>query len=126
MKSFEKIRERGAWEGSSYLELYRQLGLGEKGAILFTAPSGGEGVSTVVAEFALFVSLRAGRRTLLVDGNFDRPALSALFPSARGPGLRGLLSGATADGEAVTPTGVTNISFLPSGSNAGSGPMPLV
>lgn len=125
MKSFETIRDRGAWEGSAYLELYRQLGLGEKGAVLFTAPSGGEGVSTVAVEFALFAALRAGRRTLLVDGNFDRPQLSGLFATGRSTGFRGLLSGATTDVEAVVPTGAANASFLPSGVGA-AGPMPLV
>lgn len=126
MKSFEEIRNCKAWEHSAYLELYRQLGLGDKGAVLFTAPSGGEGVSTVATEFALFVAQRAGRRTLLVDGNFDRPALSGLFPSGRSPGLRGLLSGATTDVEAVLQTGVPGVSLLPSGTGGSAGPMPLV
>ncbi|CAG0949749.1 Putative tyrosine-protein kinase YveL [Burkholderiales bacterium] len=126
MKNFETIREQGAWEGSAYLELYRQLGLGEKGVVLFTGPSGGEGVSTVVAEFALFVSLRAGRRALVVDGHFDHPELSSAVSGSRGPGLRGLLSGSTADGDSVSATSVTNLSFLHSGTAHATGAMPLM
>ncbi len=127
MKSLDTIRERGAFEGPVYLELYRQLGLGEKGTVLFTAPSGGEGVSTVCLEFALFAGLRAGRRTLLVDGHLVRPALSQVFRAqARGPGLRGLFLGATADGDSVSATEIPGVYFLHAGVEGRPGPLPVV
>jgi len=127
MKSLDAIRRSAAFEGTIYLELYRQLGLSEKGVVLFTAPSGGEGVSTVCVEFALFTSLRAGRRTLLVDAHLERPDLSELLRSAaRGPGLRGLLSGATAEGDSVGATEVPNIFFLHAGVERRAGQLPVV
>ena len=84
-------------------------------SILVTGSSKSEGKSTT--SFALsrdFAGL--GRRVLLVDADLRRPSLHrALGMPLSETGLSSVLARITMRDAAIVPTGITNLSFLPSG-----------
>jgi len=83
--------------------------------ILVTSPQPTEGKSTVVANLGVVLA-QAGRRVIVVDTDLRRPILHHIFGQNNDWGLTGTLFGEgnrTDDG--LLPTGVENLSFLPSG-----------
>jgi len=83
--------------------------------ILVTSPQPTEGKSTVVANLGVVLA-QAGRRVIVVDTDLRRPILHHIFGQNNDWGLTGALFGEgnrTDDG--LLPTGVENLSFLPSG-----------
>lgn len=84
------------------------------GKIVVVSGSPDEGRTTVAANLAISYS-RAGRRTMLVDTDLRRPRVHRLFSLSNGRGLTGLLTGQCRLEEAIIPSGLENLSLLPSG-----------
>ncbi len=76
-----------------------------------------EGRTTVATNLAMSIA-QSGRRVLLVDANFHRPALQNLFPTAAGRGLSNILVGQATLPDLVRTTDLPNLDVL------GSGPIP--
>lgn len=86
-------------------------------AVLITSPRPDDGKTTVACNLALALS-QGGRRVLLVDANFRRPAIHRIFGEAKPEGLSNLLVG---DGSLDTVVAQTAAPLL---DVLGSGPTP--
>lgn len=73
-----------------------------------------EGRTTVAINLALSIA-QNGRRVLLVDANFHRPAIQRFFPNTQGTGLSNVLIGQSKLADVVVSTEVPNLEVLPSG-----------
>ena len=83
--------------------------------ILVTSPQPGDGKTTVACNLAAGMALN-GRRTLLVDANFRRPAVHEVFEIPNDRGLATALEDVDAfDDSVVDVEGIPNLSVLPSG-----------
>lgn len=88
--------------------------------LLVTSPHASEGKTTVSANLGLSLA-RAGKRVIVVSGDFRRPLLQRLFPGEDGgnsnnqSGLTNLLRGETQLSEALRSSSVPGLSILPSG-----------
>lgn len=82
--------------------------------ILLTSGGPDEGRTTVAANLAVSYG-RAGQRTLLVDADLRRPKLHRLFSMSNERGLSSIITGHCRLDEAISETGVENLSVLPSG-----------
>lgn len=89
----------------------------QQGVLMVTSPSGGNGKTTVATNLAISIAL-SGRRVLLVDANFRRPALPKVFQQIRPEGLSNILIGQSRLAELVTATAVPGLDVL------GTGPTP--
>src|SRR5262249_28682459 len=87
-----------------------------KGAqvIQVTGPEAGDGTATLAANLAI-TAARSGKRVVLVDANFRRPRLHALFGLCADPGLSSLLENKGKLDEAPHATGVPGLWVLPCG-----------
>jgi succinoglycan biosynthesis transport protein ExoP len=120
-----------AWEGFGEIaESYRALRANLQylsvqsplRTILITSASAEQGKTTVTANLALAIA-RSGASTVAVECDLRRPRLDVAFQAATdGPGLTGVLVGASQLEDAVQPVvvptgndGPLPISFLPSG-----------
>ncbi|MEE9473813.1 MAG: polysaccharide biosynthesis tyrosine autokinase [Acidimicrobiia bacterium] len=83
-------------------------------SIVFTSPGPAEGKSTTAANLAAVLAAR-GDRTLLVDADLRRGALHGAFDVMRSPGLSDLLVGELDAREAIRPSVITGLDFLPAG-----------
>ncbi len=86
----------------------------QQGVILVTSPSGGNGKTTVAANLAISIAL-SGRRVLLIDANFRRPALPKLFPALREQGLSNILIGQGRLADLAVATNVPGLDVLAAG-----------
>lgn len=82
-----------------------------------TSPRPEEGKTTVACNLAMVVA-QGGKKTLLVDANFRRPALARLFGLNKAEGLSSILAGTATLEACVAPSGVAGLEIV------GSGPMP--
>jgi capsular exopolysaccharide synthesis family protein len=88
--------------------------------LLVTSPHPSEGKTTVTANLGLSLT-RAGKRVIIVSGDFRRPLLQRLFPGEDGgnsdnrSGLTNLLRGETQLSEVLRASSVPGLSILPSG-----------
>lgn len=88
--------------------------------LLVTSPHPSEGKTTVTANLGLSLT-RAGKRVIVVSGDFRRPSLQRLFPGEDGgnsdnqSGLTNLLRGETQLSEVLRASWVPGLSILPSG-----------
>ncbi|MCB9853960.1 MAG: polysaccharide biosynthesis tyrosine autokinase [Phycisphaerales bacterium] len=89
----------------------------QQGVILVTSPSGDNGKTTVATNLAISIAL-SGRRVLLVDANFRRAALPAIFPNMKQEGLSNILIGQGQLRDYVAPSHVPGLDVL------GAGPIP--
>jgi capsular exopolysaccharide synthesis family protein len=87
----------------------------QRRATLITSPSPSDGRTTVAVNVAIALA-SSGRRVLLVDTNFRRPAVTTLFPEAGQAGLSDVLSGQRPWTECVHPaSAVPNLTVMASG-----------
>jgi succinoglycan biosynthesis transport protein ExoP len=74
----------------------------------------GEGKSTTIANLA-YICAQGGYSTLIVDADLRRPVQHELFDINNSKGLTNYLTTETQLEEVIVPTGVENLSILPSG-----------
>ncbi len=82
--------------------------------VLFTSPGPNEGKSTTALNFAVMLA-QQGQRVLLLDADLRRPSVHKALDVLREPGLTNLLVGDAEPREAVRPSVLPNLDFLPSG-----------
>ena len=82
--------------------------------LVFMGAISGDGVSTVVAQYAEMLS-RRGERVLLVDGNPRHPSQHHIFQIPDAPGLAELLAGTASREAVVRPSGFANLDIVPLG-----------
>ena len=90
------------------------LGVSATRNLIFTGAVGGEGLSTVVAQYGEMLS-RRGERVLLIDGNPRHPSLHEKFNVPGTPGLAEFISGSAPRDAVVHPTGLAKLSLVPLG-----------
>ncbi len=82
--------------------------------ILVTSAGAGEGKTTLAASLAISLA-RAGRRTLLVDGDLRSPAVNQLFEIPLQPGFSEIVLSEIDAVDAIQQTHVDNLFVLPAG-----------
>lgn len=82
--------------------------------IMVTSSIGGEGKSTLSSHLAISFA-RAGRKTLLIDGDLRRPRVHEVFQIADFPGLCEALRDETPVEKCIHSSGVTRLDLLPAG-----------
>jgi polysaccharide biosynthesis transport protein len=82
--------------------------------VLVSSSGSSEGKTTVAGHLACSLA-RAGRNTLLIDGDLRRPYLHELFGGAMQPGFSEVLLGETEPTEAIQETAQENLSIMPAG-----------
>jgi len=82
--------------------------------LVFTGSIKGEGISTVIAQYAEMLS-RRGERVLLVDANPRHPTLHHIFNAPDAPGLAEYVAGAAPREAIVHATGFANLDLVPLG-----------
>jgi capsular exopolysaccharide synthesis family protein len=87
---------------------------GGSSLLMIASACSGEGKTTLAGLLAASLA-RAGRRTLLVDGDLRRPSLHRLFGVTRSPGVCELLTGGAAAGGAIHATPTERLHVLPAG-----------
>lgn len=104
MESIDAIRTRLLHESST-----RSTRL-----VMVTSAGAGEGKTTVASALATSLA-RAGRKTLLLDGDLRRPTLHELFEVAMQPGFSEVLLGEIEVAEAAQESMQENLWLLPAG-----------
>jgi capsular exopolysaccharide synthesis family protein len=87
---------------------------GGSALLMIASACSGEGKTTLAGLLAASLA-RAGRRTLLVDGDLRRPSLHRLFGVTRTPGVCELMTGGAATDDAVHATPVDRLHVLSAG-----------
>ncbi len=82
--------------------------------LLVTSARPEEGKTSIASNLAISVG-QSGRRVLLVDANFHRPALQQIFSGTRREGLSNVLVGQGRLAELVSKTGLPNLDVLTCG-----------
>lgn len=82
--------------------------------VLVTSPETSEGRTTVASQLAASLA-RAGRRTLLIDGDLRRPALHSLFNSPLEDGLCEVLRAEAEVSDVVRPTQAEGLWLMTAG-----------
>ncbi len=82
--------------------------------LMVASASPSEGKTTLAVQLAASLA-RAGRRTLLIDGDLRCPSLHRLFDVPGEPGVCGMLAGGVKIKEAIHPTSVPGLNVLPAG-----------
>jgi len=85
------------------------------GTILVTSPDAGDGRTTTVSGLASAIA-HTGARTLVVDGDYLKPAQHELFEVKQSPGLSELLTAEAAISGAINPTQIPGLDVLPIGA----------
>jgi capsular exopolysaccharide synthesis family protein len=91
---------------------------------MVTSALSGEGKTSLAGHLAVSLA-RAGRRTLLIDGDMRKPTLHRLVNLPSDVGLTDLLEGDDALGHAVRATQVSGLWLLPAGVQKGRGTQAL-
>jgi capsular exopolysaccharide synthesis family protein len=94
--------------------LLHDTGKGPVRVVMVTSAVAGEGKTTLASHLASSLA-RAGRKTLLVDGDLRAPALHQLFEVPLQPGFSEVLLGEVEIADAVQPTTLDGLSVLPAG-----------
>ena len=83
--------------------------------IAVTSPGPNEGKSTIGVNLASVLA-QAGSRVLLVDADLRHPTLHTVFKRRRKPGLSDLIALNSDPAQAILPTGLDGLFFLPCGT----------
>lgn len=84
-------------------------------ALLFTSALPRSGATTTLLNLAITAAGERGRRLLVVDANFRRPAVSERLGLPAAPGLREAMAGTVALDEVIQPTELANLFVLTAG-----------
>lgn len=95
-----------------------QAGRGVK-SLALVSPASGDG-RTIMTTALAYQLAASGKRTLVVECNFNRPRMAEMFRLGRSPGLTGLLQSNMPIEAAVVPTASPTLFLLPAGQ-AGKG-----
>jgi protein-tyrosine kinase len=95
--------------------ILRSCESGKIKSLLFLGPTGGEGVTTVLVEFAMALAAQ-GEKVLLIDANFQFPSLHERFRLGSENGLAELLLQKCALKDVIKGSGVDNLSVITSGT----------
>jgi capsular exopolysaccharide synthesis family protein len=82
--------------------------------VMVTSATLGEGKTTLASHLATSLA-RAGRKTLLIDGDLRRPTVHELFELPMQPGFSEILLGEVEVTEACQETSVENLALIPAG-----------
>ncbi len=82
--------------------------------LLVTGPRPEDGRTAVAVNLAISLA-QSGRRVLLVDANFHRPRLRAIFPKAKSDGLSNALLGQARLADLASKTDLPNLDVLTTG-----------
>jgi polysaccharide biosynthesis transport protein len=82
--------------------------------VMVASAVGGEGKTSLACHLAASLA-RAGRRTLLVDGDLRRPAVHQMFDLPAGPGLSEVLRGEAGLDDVIRPVSATGLGVIPAG-----------
>ena len=82
--------------------------------VMVTSAETGEGKTTLASHLASSLS-RAGRKTLLIDGDLRQPALHQLFEVSLQPGFSEVLLGEVDSVDAILPTNQDGLMVMPAG-----------
>jgi capsular exopolysaccharide synthesis family protein len=82
--------------------------------VMITSALPGEGKTSLACHLAASLA-RAGRRTLLLDGDLHKSSLHRLFDMSRGPGLSELLRGEIDLPSAIRQTPIPNLWLISAG-----------
>jgi Mrp family chromosome partitioning ATPase len=96
-------------------EIRRQFEEHGPRVVLFTAASPVAGTTTVLLNFAVALTQESAARVLVLDANFDRPALARRLGVAETPGLAEVLGQMVPLAWALQPTAVENLHALAAG-----------
>lgn len=102
------------------IRLGRQIDLERKRALLITSAERGEGKSLFALHFALVLAYHLQKKILLLDADVRRPVQHTVFQVPLSPGFAELLAGTVPVKEAIRPTKVKNLGFLPAGLGGGN------
>lgn len=102
------------------IRLGRQLDLDRKRAIMISSAERGEGKSLFTLHFSLVLAYHLQKQILLIDADVRRPVQHTVFQVPLSPGFAELLSGSLPVKEAIRPTKVKNMDFLPAGLGGGN------
>jgi capsular exopolysaccharide synthesis family protein len=104
LESFDAIRT----------QLLHDARAGTTRVVQVTSAVAGEGKTTLACHLATSLA-RAGRKTLLIDGDLRRPAVHQLFELPLQPGLSEVLLGEVEVAEGVQQTTLAGLSVMPAG-----------
>lgn len=96
-------------------EIRRQFEEPGPRAIVFTAAAPVAGTTTVLLNFAVALAQQPGVKVLVVDANFDRPAVARRLGVSEAPGLAETLGQSVPLAWAVQPTAVPGLHALAGG-----------
>jgi succinoglycan biosynthesis transport protein ExoP len=82
--------------------------------VMITSAVAGEGKTSLSCHLATSLA-RAGRKTLLIDGDLRRPSVHKMFDLPVDPGFAGLLRGDLEDEAALRSTPAANLWIMPAG-----------
>jgi len=91
-----------------------ESGVSSSLVLMITSAEGHEGKTTLACHLAVSMA-RAGKKTLLIDGDFIRPADHEIFDQSLEPGLSELLRGQAQSAEVIRPTQAANLWIIPAG-----------
>jgi capsular exopolysaccharide synthesis family protein len=94
--------------------LLRSAGPGKIRVVMITSAASGEGKTSLATHLAASLA-RAGRKTLLLDGDLRKPAAHRIFDLPAAPGLSELLRGEVDLSAVVRPTQAPGLAVLPAG-----------
>jgi Mrp family chromosome partitioning ATPase len=89
----------------------------------FTAVSGGEGTTTIALGTAIALAARQPEPVLLVDANWRAPAITEDSQAAGGSDLESCLRGTASLREAVVPSSIPTLFFLPTRERGSEPPL---
>lgn len=104
-----------AWDAADACRtlLLNALGTGPK-VIMVTSAAAGEGKTALSVQLALSLG-RAGKRTLLIDGDIRKPAIHSVFGEPLGPGLSDVLRKTHSLPNVVRPGPLPSVCLVPAG-----------